>query len=251
MTEPSSEVELQVLPDLFELSLEAARVFTEHARSVIAARGRFRVALSGGSTPKRLYQLLAGPSVNLNWDHIDVFLTDERHVPPQHDDSNYRMVHETLLSHVPLPAANIHRVLSELPDANEAALDYEQTLKNVFELKATELPRFDLMLLGLGADAHTASIFPDTPGLLETHRLVQAPWIEKLKSHRITLTMPVINNSAAIIFLVSESEKAEALRHVLQEEPNYRYLPAQAVRPTRGTVQWLVDSAAARSLDRY
>ncbi|HYL79732.1 MAG TPA: 6-phosphogluconolactonase, partial [Candidatus Acidoferrum sp.] len=213
----------------------------------------FTVALSGGSTPKALFRLLAGEGDGsfrgrVPWNRAQVFWGDERHVPPDHPDSNYRMTYDTLLSRVPVPPENIHRIRTEDPDADKVAESYERTLRSVFRLAEGQLPRFDLVLLGMGPDGHTASLFPGTPALHERKRLVVGQWVEKLQTHRITLTPPVLNNAALVVFLVSGAEKAETLRAVLLGEYQPERFPAQLVRPTGGRLLWLVDRAAARGL---
>jgi 6-phosphogluconolactonase len=228
---------IEVVSDAARLASRAAEVFEEEATNAIRERGRFTVALSGGSTPKRLYELLAGSS-QLPWDQIHFFWSDERHVPPDHPDSNFKMAHEALLSKV--PPANIHRIKAELPDPAAVARDYEQTLIDFFQLSSHQLPNFDLILLGMGADAHTASIFPGHGELLETESLVVSVWVEKLHTHRITMTMPVINAGRAVVFLVSGPEKAFALDKVLAGPSDPISYPAQAVNPTNGKLQWLI-----------
>ena len=209
------------------------------------------VVLSGGTTPRRLHVLMAGdPAVRtrLPWDDMHFFWGDERHVPPDDPQSNYRMARETLLSLAPIPAENIHRVPSEEPDAVQAAEKYEQELKAFFKLEGGQMPRFDCILLGMGNDGHTASLFPETEVLLETKRIVAAYWVEKLKAHRITLTVPVLNRADLIVFLVSGAEKAKALKAVLQGDYRPEQFPAQLIRPDQGKLIWIVDRAAARLL---
>ena len=205
------------------------------------------VALSGGSTPRLLYELLADPNApfrdQIAWDRTHFFFSDERHVPPDHPDSNYRMVNEALFSRVPLPAQNIHRVLAEKPNAEEAANAYEADLRKSF---GEAIPAFDLVLLGLGEEGHTASLFPHSPALKETKRLVAAPWVEKLNTYRITMTLPILNNGKSVVFLVTGASKAEVLRTVMNTDRKPDLYPAQAISPTNGAVSWFVDEAAAR-----
>jgi 6-phosphogluconolactonase len=177
------------------------------------------------------------------------FWGDERHVPPDHSDSNYRVVADALLSKVSVPAHHVHRIRTENPDAGKAAEQYEQALRDVFRLKEREWPRFDLVLLGMGPDGHTASLFPGTAVLNERKRLVAATWIEALNAYRITLTPPVLNNAACIILLISGQEKAETLRAVLTGDFQPVLLPVQLIRPGHGRLLWLVDRAAAGLLD--
>jgi 6-phosphogluconolactonase len=205
------------------------------------------VALSGGSTPRVLYELLADPAApfrdQIAWDETHFFFTDERHVPPDHPQSNYRMVNEALFSRVPAPAQNVHRIAGERSVADEAAHQYESDLRLAF---GTRIPAFDVILLGLGEDGHTASLFPHSPALNETDRLVVAPYVEKLNAYRITLTLPVLNNGKATMFLVTGASKAEILREVIYTDKKTDLYPAQAISPTNGAVSWLVDKAAAR-----
>lgn len=231
-----------------ELARAAAEEFAWRADDAVRARSRFSVALAGGSTPRRLYQLLADPAQPLrdriDWSATHFFWGDERHVPPDHPDSNYRMARETLLDVVSVPAGNIHRMHGEEADAARAAAGYEAELRAFFSGQ----PRFDLVLLGLGADAHTASLFPGSEAVREHERWVVAPWVEKLASWRLTLTPAVFDRAGAVIFLVQGEEKAEALRAVLEGERDPDRYPAQAVRPESGDLLWLVDDAAASGL---
>lgn len=205
------------------------------------------VALSGGSTPRVLYELLADPNEpfreRIAWDETHFFFSDERHVPPDHPDSNYRMVNEALFSRVPLPTQNIHRIPAENPNAEEAAKEYEIDLRRFF---AEGIPAFDLLFLGLGEDGHTASIFPGSEVLHEAKRWVVAPWVEKFNSYRITMTLPVLNNGKSVVFLVTGASKAEILRKVIKTKIKPDLYPVQAISPTNGAVSWLVDEAAAR-----
>lgn len=252
-TNANANADLLVLSDSDELARAAAERFVNQSIEAVRGKGVFTVALSGGSTPKRLYELLADPDEpfreQLPWDKTHFFWTDERHVPPDHSDSNYRMVNEAMLSCVPVPKENLHRMPGENPSASEAADEYEKTLRTFFKLNGGNLPRFDLILLGLGADGHTASIFPGSEVLRQKRRLVAAPWVEKLKSYRITITPPVINNGALILFLVSGLEKAGILRDVLQGVADPVRYPAQLVKPTNGRLLWLADNAAATGLE--
>lgn len=238
--------QLEIVAGPQELAVRAAQLFVDEAERAVRDRGRFTVALSGGSTPKRLYELLADPASEfvgrLAWDKVHFFWSDERHVPPDHADNNFRMVHEAMLAKVLVPSDNIHRIKSELADPAAAARDYEETLIAFFD---SQLPSFDLMLLGLGEDAHTASIFPGMPELIETERLMASPWVEKMGTHRITMTMPLINASASVVFLVSGAGKSAALKHVVDGPIDTLKYPAQAVAPTHGSLTWLVDRSAS------
>jgi 6-phosphogluconolactonase len=233
---------------VFSNPAEVARAAAEHFVNVAPKS----VALSGGSTPRVLYELLADPNEpfrdRIAWDKTHFFFSDERHVPPDHPDSNYRMVNEALFSRVPVPPENVHRIPTENSNAEDAANAYEEELHRFFgpDLSDEAIPAFDVILLGLGEDGHTASIFPHSPVLHETKRWVAAPWVEKLNSYRITLTLPVLNNGKSVLFLVTGASKAEILRTVMNTDRNPDLYPAQAISPTSGAVLWLVDEAAAR-----
>ena len=244
-------VELTVLKDLDEISRAAADLIASQSQKAGSSGKPFTVVLSGGSTPRRLHERLSRkPSVrnSLPWHNIHFFWGDERHVAPENPQSNYRMARETLFDCAPVPAPNIHRVRAEEPEAAVAAEQYERQLQSFFNLTAGQLPRFDCVLLGIGSDGHTASLFPGTRALQEKRRLVVANWVEKLQTHRITLTVPVINNAALIIFLVSGRQKAEVLQQILEGDYRPDLLPAQLIRPEHGRLLWLVDRAAAGCL---
>ena len=227
--------------EIFENSEELARAAAEY----FVAQNPETVALSGGSTPKLMYQVLADEfRDSVSWSNIHFFWSDERHVPPDHPDSNYRLAHEALLSQVPVSPNNVHRIPSENADAAAAAGEYEQT---IIQVTQQTLPRLDVIFLGLGTDGHTASIFPGSEVLHETRRLVAAPYVEKLKTYRLTMTLPLLNNGAAIVFLVSGADKAQIVKEVLEGENKY---PAQAVKPAQGELIWMLDKEAAGSLSR-
>ena len=237
---------IQIFPNSEDLARAAAEHFVARCREAVERRGSFTVALSGGSTPKLLFELLADSNEpfrdQIPWPNIHFFWSDERHVPPDHADSNYRMANEAMLSRVPVAQNNIHRVPSENPNAAEAARQYEQTL---IDTTHQSLPQLDLALLGLGPDGHTASIFPGSEVLHETKRLVAAPWVEKFQTYRITMTLPLLNNGASVILLVSGAEKATIVKEVLEGPPKY---PAQAIRPTHGELLWMLDKNAASEI---
>lgn len=242
--------ELRTFDDLDDMARGAADEITKSAEEAIAARGRFTIALSGGSTPKPAYRRLA-QEPRIDWGGVHVFWGDERHVPPDHPDSNFGMAHDELLSKVPIPSDNIHRMRTEKPDAERVAEEYAWTLRSAFDLGdlgGGEWPRFDLVLMGLGADGHTASLFPGSDAVRERSRLVVAPWVSTLGVYRITLTAPVFNHAALALFLVSGEEKGEALKAVLEGDFQPDRVPAQVVRPEDGRLLWLVDRAAARCL---
>lgn len=245
----NSSAEIRTLTTPQELFAAAAEEVVRAANEAVAQRGRFTIALAGGSTPKSLYNLLAtNARTALPWDRMFFFWGDERHVPPTDSDSNYRMADEAMLAKIPVPAANVFRMKTENPEAAAVAEDYEQTLRKFFQLEPGQLPTFDLILLGMGPDGHTASLFPGTAALQEKSRLVLANWVEKMKTYRITLTLPVLNAARCVIFLVSGTDKAPALHAVLEEDVSGEQYPAKLVQPRQGKVIWLVDRAAASSL---
>jgi 6-phosphogluconolactonase len=245
----SSSVEIRKLTTPQELFAAAAEEVVRAAKESVGARGRFTIALSGGSTPKNLFNLLAtNARTSLPWERTFFFWGDERHVPPTHPDSNYRMANEIMLSKIPVAPENIFRVPAENPDAAAAAEAYEQTLRKFFQLEAGPFPVFDMILLGMGPDGHTASLFPGTAGLQEKSRLVIANWVDKLKASRITLTLPVLNAGRCVAFLVSGTDKADALHAVLEGDAPGEQYPSKLVRPTQGKLIWLVDRAAASGL---
>jgi 6-phosphogluconolactonase len=237
---------IETLETPWNLARAAARHFVGRSLEAVAIRGEFTVALSGGSTPRSLYEVLADPDEPFRalvpWPNIHFFWSDERHVAPDHPDSNYRMAYEAMLSHVPVSGNNVHRILGENTDAVAVARAYEQTL---VEVTKANLPQLDLILLGLGTDGHTASIFPGSEVLHEPKHLVAAPWVEPLKTHRITMTLPLLNNAASVLFLVNGVEKAEIVKEVLQGSKRY---PAQEVKPASGELLWMLDKDAASML---
>lgn len=244
-----SSPEIRKLATPQELFEAAAEEIILAANEAIAQRKRFTIALSGGSTPKSLYTLLASNArTSLNWGQTFFFWGDERHVPPDDKDSNYRMAEEAMLSKVPVPPGNVFRMPTENPDADAVALSYEQTLRKFFSLEAGQVPRFDMILLGIGPDGHTASLFPETAALQERSRLVVANWVEKLKTSRITFTLPVLNTARRVAFLVSGTDKAAVLRTVLQSDAPGEQYPSKLVQPTDGELIWFVDRAAASQL---
>ena len=245
----SASPEIRILTTPQELFAAAAEEVVRTANEAVTDRGRFTISLSGGSTPKSLYTLLASNARNvIPWDRTFFFWGDERHVPPTDAESNYRMVEESMLSKVPVPAGNVFRIASENPDAAVAADAYEQTLKKFFAIETGQAPRFDLILLGMGPDGHCASLFPASAGLQEKSRLVIANWVEKFKTSRITLTLPVLNAARCVAFLVSGTDKAAALHAVLESDAPGEQYPSKMVRPTDGKLSWLVDRAAASEL---
>ncbi len=237
--------EIKIVEDLPALYRAGAQEFSRCAGEAIARSGRFTVALSGGSTPKGVYSLLAADP-NLPWDKIHIFFGDERHVPPTDPESNYRMAQESLLSRVPVPPQNVHRMAAEL-DASAAAHQYETELRSFFQAAPSGWPRFDLIMLGMGPDGHTASLFPGSTALNENSRWVVANWVEKFHTYRITFTFPVLNHAAAVMFLVAGEDKSDTLKKVLQSQPQDAY-PCQGVQPVNGRLLWIVDKTAAKLL---
>jgi 6-phosphogluconolactonase len=243
----SAAHDIRIFDDPAKLFQGAAEEFASQATSAVRSRGRFTVALSGGSTPKSLYSLLA-QNRSLPWDKIYFFFGDERHVPPDSPESNYRMVVESLLSKIPTPAANVFRIPAENPDAKEAAKIYEQTLRQFFNTAAAGFPRFDVVLLGMGPDGHTASLFPGTSALQEKSRWVVSNWVDKFKTDRITLTLPVLNNAAVVMFLVSGQDKAQPLKEVLEGKESGDLYPSKLIQPVDGELIWMLDRAAGAQL---
>ncbi len=241
--------EVRVCAHAAALARQVAQLWAALASQCVAQQGRFSVALAGGNTPKAAYALLATHPYHetLPWQQTHVFWGDERYVPADHPRSNYRMAYETLLAHVDIPASNVHRILTER-EPEEAATAYEQTLRTFFALPEGTWPRFDLLLLGMGADGHTASLFPGNAALHERRRLVVAPWVEQVQAFRITLTPPVLCHARHVVFVVSGREKAHTLHQVLRGPYQPERYPAQLIRPVQGTLLWLVDKAAATLL---
>lgn len=237
---------IEIFPDAEALMRGAAELFVEQAQRALPVRGRFCVALSGGSTPKRAYELLAGEPYcsRIDWSRVHLFWGDERCVPPKDARSNYGMTRAALLDHVPIPAGNVHRVRGELRPA-DAAEEYEKILNQFFGSGPTQ---FDLAFLGLGADGHTASLFPAAPVLHERVRRAAEVHVAELDMWRVTLTAPVLNAAAVVAFLVSGSDKSDVLRQVIFGPREPERLPAQLVQPTAGETRWLVDRAAASRL---
>ena len=238
--------EVRRYADANQLTHAAAEMFVALSKPAIAEQGRFTVALSGGSTPKTLYQLLAREpyASQIEWAHVHIFWGDERCVPPDHSDSNYRMTREALLQYVPLLTENIHPLHGDI-DPAQASAEYEQQLRMFF---GNGLPVFDLILLGMGDDGHTASLFPGTAAIHEQNRWVIGHYVEKLESWRLTLTPPVINAAENIAFLVAGKNKAERLREVLKGPYLPDVLPSQMIKPTNGYLVWMVDEEAATLL---
>jgi 6-phosphogluconolactonase len=184
------------------------------------------------------------------WQQVHLFWGDERHVPPDDPSSNYGMTRKTMLEKVPIPRVNVHRISAEYSDAKKSAREYEELLRRFFRLEAQELPCFDCVLLGIGPDGHTASLFPGTKALVERKRLVVANWVERLQTYRITMTVPVLNNANHVFFLAAGENKAGILQEVLEGERDPERLPSQFIEPNHGKLVWLVDEAAASELSQ-
>jgi 6-phosphogluconolactonase len=244
----AAKPEVKVFSNLEAISQAAACQFEELA-SAHAREGRnFSAALSGGSTPARLYELLASPNRTIPWDRVQLFQVDERCVPPDHPESNFKMIREALLQHISIPVSNFHRMGAENRDLDAASRQYAQEMAEVLHPEKGEWPRIDLVFLGMGTDGHTASLFPGSPALTERELWVRPNYSDRLKTFRLTLTYPVLNAAAQVIFLVAGADKAETLRDVLggsQQAPGF---PAQGVQPVNGRLVWYLDQAAARLL---
>ncbi|MDQ3907512.1 MAG: 6-phosphogluconolactonase [Acidobacteriota bacterium] len=255
---------VHVFADAESVARAVAARFVELAGQSTASGGRFSVALSGGSTPRRVYELLAGEefAARVDWPRVQIFFGDERCVPPDDAESNYRMARESLLSRVNVPAENVHRMRGE-GDPPASARLYEEELRAFFGARggdedesytvktgASDLPRFDLIMLGMGDDGHTASLFPRSPALEVKDEWVAANWVEKFGAYRLTLTAPVINNAAHVLFVVTGAGKADRLREVVEGPRDPSRLPSQLIRPSRGALDWYVDQAAASKLNR-
>lgn len=246
----SDQAHIIISPTMQALMLTAATGIVDAASHAVARKGSFSIALSGGTTPRMLYELLATPDLanDMPWGHVQVFWGDERHVAPDDPESNYRMARQALLEHVPVPAANIHRIPAELPNPETVAVAYDDVIRRAFSLETGELPRFDLILLGMGDDGHTASLFPHSPALQITNRLVVANPVPKLNTTRITLTLPVINNAERIWFLIVGGSKATVLKHVLEGPDDPDSYPSQLISPVDGELFLLLDPTAAAEL---
>ncbi|HEY1268174.1 MAG TPA: 6-phosphogluconolactonase [Candidatus Binatia bacterium] len=235
-----------VCADIGDLARRAAVEWMRAADEAIARAGRFAVALSGGNTPRALYTELAGGEFRsrIAWDRVHFFWGDERCVPADHADSNYRMAYEALLARVPVPTANIHRIETER-GTEKAAAAYEAVLRDFFSSSPDTFPRFDLILLGIGEEGHTASLFPGSPALEERDRLVTAVYVEKLKTDRITFTLPMLNSAAEVAFLVAGKSKAAVVKETLRDGAD---VPAARVAPANGRLSWFLDKEAAALL---
>ena len=244
--------DVRIFSDRAEMAAAAAEHFTEVIAKALAENGEASVAAAGGSTPKVLYELLAGEEYRerINWRKMLVAIGDERDVPPDDERSNFRMVNRSLL--LPLDVSDDNIVKWETADGKpeQIAERFEHSLKTAFGLGSGKVPRFDLIMLGIGADGHTASLFPDTKALSESERIAAANYVPQLGERRFTITFPVINNAKNVMFLVAGADKAEAIKRIIEDTGNDDPLPASLVRPTDGTVTWFLDRDAARLLKR-
>ncbi|HTJ29649.1 MAG TPA: 6-phosphogluconolactonase [Acidobacteriaceae bacterium] len=233
------------------LAMRAALHLTELVEEAVAARGRARVAVSGGSTPKATFGLLADPQhpflARMPWGNLELFFVDERTVPPENSESNYHMTREALLSKVNMKPEQIHRMQGEL-EPEVAAAEYEFDLRRTFRLEGAEVPRFDVVTLGMGDDGHTASLFPHTEAIHELGRLVVANQVPQKETWRITLTWPVINNAREVFFLIAGKDKADRLKEVFLGPKDVETLPSQLIWPASGILTLLLDKAAAAEL---
>ncbi len=243
--------EIRILADGAAIAQRAAQEFVQAAAAAVRAKGFFNVALAGGSTPKALYSLLVNdPALRAQvpWDKLHLFFGDERHVAPDHPDSNFRMATEAMISKSPLKPEQVTRIKGEYPDADNAAFEYETALREYFNLKDSEYPRLDLLLAGMGNEGHTLSLFPGTKALHADGRIAVRNWVGKLYAERITLTAPAASNAAQVIFMVTGADKAPALKAVLEGPFEPEQLPAQLLQPKKGELLWLVDTAAGSML---
>jgi 6-phosphogluconolactonase len=251
MTATARKSDVVVLPDSAALTRRAADEFVKAVHEAVAQKGSCSVALAGGSTPKSVYSLLADdPSyrAQILWPKLHFFFGDERHAPPDSSESNFHMANESLFSKGVVKPEQITRIRGEYADTEKAALEYEQALRAYFSLKDGEYPRFDLVLLGMGDEGHCLSLFPGTKALHASRRIAVRNWVGKLFTERITLTAPAANSANRVIFLVTRSDKALALKAVLEGPYEPDQLPAQLIRPVNGSLLWLVDPAAASKL---
>jgi 6-phosphogluconolactonase len=243
--------DIRILADPAAITRRAADEFVKAASEAVAKNGIFNVAFAGGSTPKSLYTMLADDPAyrgKIAWDKMRVFFGDERHVPPDSPESNFRMASEALFSKGLLKPEQIARIKGEYPDTEKAALEYEQVLRAYFQLKDGEYPRFDLVLLGMGDEGHTLSLFPGTKALHASGRIVVRNWVGKFYTERISLTADAVNHASRVMFLITRADKAPALKAVLEGPYEPEQLPAQFIQPASGNALWLIDRDAAKML---
>jgi 6-phosphogluconolactonase len=245
---PMVKLDVKVFSSLEEMSWAAACAFEDLSRLKASENKTLSAALSGGLTPRLLYQILGSLALDgrIRWNNTQLFQVDERCLPPDHPDSNYRMIREALLDNADIPAENFHRMQAERRDLDQAARDYAHELARVLPPQNGDRPRLDMVFLGMGPDGHTASLFPGTPALEEQTVWVRPNLVERLGMRRLTMTLPLLNAAAHVIFLVAGADKAEGLRMVLEGPPGQ--LPAQRIQPLDGSLSWFLDEAAARKL---
>jgi len=241
---------IEVVSDPESLAQNTLRIFIAEAQKAIKAKGVFYVAISGGNTPRRFFELLAETpqASSLPWDKIQLFWVDERYVHPESEQSNYKLAADTFLARVTIPEANVHRIPTELEDFKAAARRYEETIREVFGLEAGKIPKFDLILLGMGSDGHTGSLFPNSYAAFDTEDLACVVYVLDEKLNRITLTHPVLRAACHLVVLVCGHEKSDILKTVLKSEPDEVRYPIHALWPVLNKVTWLIDSAAAKAL---
>jgi 6-phosphogluconolactonase len=247
----SPQRDIRILPDPAAITRRAADEFAKASSEVVAQNGVFNVAFAGGSTPKSLYAMLADDPAyraKIAWDKMRVFFGDERHVAPDNAESNFRMASEALFSKGLLKPEQIARIKGEYPDTEKAALEYQLVLRAYFQLKDGEYPRFDLVLLGMGDEGHTLSLFPGTKALHAPGRIVVRNWVGKFYTERITLTAEAVNHANRVMFLITRADKAPALKAVLEGPYEPEQLPAQLIQPASGNALWLIDRDAAKML---
>jgi len=243
---------ISISPDKAALNHQAAALVADTVNAAVAARGWATLSLSGGSTPKALYELLATPEWKgrIPWKSVQIFWGDERFVPPDDKESNYRMVKEALLSKVEIPAGNVHRVMTETGPPEQVAEAYERTIREVFRTPRGGVPVFDLVLLGLGENGHTASLFPHTALLHENQRLFAAEFIAEVNMYRLSMTVPLLNAGRSKVFLVAGEGKAAVVHDVVEGPYRPEELPSQLIKPEPGELLWLLDRAAASKLTK-
>ena len=245
--------EVRILADGAAIAKRAAQLLVEVATKSVSQKSSFDLVLSGGSTPKTLYSLLVNDLAlhsQLPWDKMHIFFGDERHVGPDDPQSNFHMASDAMISKAPLKPEQVFRMKGEYAEAEQAAKEYEQAIRQHFKLANGQFPRFDLILLGMGSEGHVASLFPGTKALHENRRIVVHNWVGKVLMDRITLTSPAINNASNVVCMVTGAEKAQALAAVLEHVYEPEQLPAQLIQPANGRLLWLVDTAAGSLLTR-
>ena len=245
------KTEIKTFSDPAQLNRAAAEMFVETGSRAIEEKEKFTVALAGGSTPKSLFRLLSSEDFRdkIEWQKVFFFFGDERNVLPNEKESNFLMARENLLQPLKIRNENVFRWKTELGDAEKIAADYGQTIKDFFNLREGEFPRFDLIFLGMGGDGHTASLFPNTPALRENEKIAAANPLEKSNAVRLTLTFAAINSAENVIFLIKGADKAEMLRTILKGDFQPDKFPAQNIQPKNGNLYWLIDRKAAQFLN--